>query len=67
MTKAEYIRSMDDGELAGFLQFGANPVIGRVPDCSRGCEMFGRGCAISCPLERRMKNISAWLTKEAEK
>ena len=62
MTNAERIRQMSDDELVNLLSWRCMPTMDFVPECD--CEDYRAGCALTCPHEKKERNVREWLGKE---
>lgn len=59
MSNADKIRSMNNEELAEFLDNG-------VPSCTDYCPDFKAGCAFGCKYKQGKDFLVCWLQSEAE-
>lgn len=67
MTNADKIRNLTNDELVELLFWGKVCVENLyVPSCDDGCENFGTGCAINCPIEIQDRAVREWLEQEAD-
>ena len=67
MTNADKIRSLSNDELVKLLTWWeVREENLYIPGCEDGCENFGHGCAINCPIEIQERAVREWLEQEAD-